>query len=306
MVKIYSAFILTIFLLVSGMLCAQEIKIFKVDDFDLSGPVQSCLVSTKYGKEEYDFNEEGLLTKSVTRYNDNDYDITYYSYTKGFLQEKRFEIYRDKIFDPASSIANIYTLDTTVHTKVTEKIISYEKEFLDQYEYFYTDDTIRRIIRTNNEGIDETLVSYTQFKGESTKTYELNGVSKESIRSSVKKVKDSIVAKTVLTKKFMEGQPHTALEEVFDGRNALVLKTDFVYDTRAKQFVKQGTETYTYDDSGMLLSTQSETGEVLEKKEYIYQLDPNGNWIKEIITPDNTYTTRSITYYESEEEVQGN
>ena len=29
---------------------AQEIKIFKVNDFDLKGNVKSCMVSTKYGK----------------------------------------------------------------------------------------------------------------------------------------------------------------------------------------------------------------------------------------------------------------
>lgn len=306
MVKNYLVLVLIAFFFRPGVSNAQEIKIFTVEDFDLKGAVRSCLVSTKYGKEEYEFNEDGLLTKSVTRYNENDYDNTHYSYVDGMLMEKRFENYRDKIFVPASSIANIYSIDSTENLKITEKIISYEKEFLDQYEYFYTNDTLRRIIRTNNEGIDETLISYELLKGELTKTFELNGVPKESIRTSVKKNKDSIVSKTVLTKQFLDGQPYSATEEVLDGRNALASKTSFSYDTKVKQFVVARTEKYEYDASGMLLNIQSEASGITEKKEFVYQLDPKENWIKEIITPDNTYKTRRITYYEEVIEAQKN
>ena len=285
------------FLLPLGMAC-QEIRIFKVEDFDLKGKVKSCLVSTNYGKEEYDFNEEGLLTKSVTRYNDNDYDITYYKYLEGALLEKRFENYRDNTFDPASSIANIYTIDSTENLKITEKIISYEKEFLDQYEYFYSNDSIRRIVRTNNEGIDETLISYTSLKGEWTKTYKLNDVLKESIRRSEESENDSIISTTILTKKYLDGEPNSATEEVYDGKNKLTSKTNFFYNNRSKQFAKVGVETYLYDDSGILLSSQSVSGNEIEALAYVYQHDKNDNWIKEIITPDNTYKTRKMAYYE--------
>ncbi len=274
-----------------------------MEDFDLKGKVRSCLVSTKYGKEEYDFNEDGLLAKSVTRYNDNDYAITYYKYLENLLLEKRFENYLDNTFDPASSIANIYTIDSSANLKITEKIISYGKEFLDQYEYFYTNDTIRRIVRMNNEGIDETSISYTMLKGEWTKTYELNGVLKESIRTSVKKNADSVLSKTVLTKKYLEGEPSSATEEVFDGRSRLMVRIKFFYNSDMKQFTKEEVVKYLYDESGVLLSSHSVMGELEEKKGYVYQLDPNANWIKEIITPVNTYKTRKITYYETAEEV---
>lgn len=305
MVKNYFVFVLIVFFLLPTGLASQEIKIFKVEDFDLKGKVKTCLVSTKYGKEEYDFNEEGLLTKSVTRYNDNDYDVTYYKYVKSTLSEKRFENYRDNTFDPASSIANIYTIDSTEGLKVTEKILSYEKEFLDQYEYFYSNDTIRRIVRTNNEGIDETLISYEAVKGEFTKTYELNGFLKESIRTSLKKENDSIMSRTVLTKKYLDGDPSSATEEIFDGLNKLLSKTQFLHNAKTNQFAKTSTEKFLYDESGMLLSWQSEISAVIEKKEFVYQFDPNGNWIKEIIIPDKTYKTRKITYYEnSGEEVK--
>ncbi len=303
MVKNYISLVLIgLFLLPLG-LTSQEIRIFKVEDFDLKGKVRSCLVSTKYGKEEYDFNEDGLLAKSVTRYNDNDYAITYYKYLENLLLEKRFENYRNNTFDPSSSIANIYAIDSSANFKITEKIISYEKDFLDQYEYFFTNDTIRRIVRMNNDGIDETSISYTMLKGEWTKTYELNGVLKESIRTSIKNNTDSsVLYKTVLTKKYLEGDPSSATEEVFDGRSRLMVRINFLYNSDTKQFTKEEVVKYIYDESGVLLSSHSVRGELEEKKEYVYQFDPNANWIKEIITPDNTYKTRKITYYETPEE----
>src|SRR5690606_517432 len=102
MVKNYnSTFIYMFWLfesLVSHGLSAQEIKIFSIGDFDLKGAVKSCLVITDYGKEEYDFNEDGLLTKAVTRYSDSDYDITLYKLNGKELSEKRVENYRDGSF----------------------------------------------------------------------------------------------------------------------------------------------------------------------------------------------------------------
>lgn len=304
MIKNYCILVLISFFLLPSGLASQEIRIFKVEDFDLNGKVKSCLVSTKYGKEEYDFNENGLLTKSVTRYNESDYDITTYKYAESVLLEKRFENYRENTFDPASSIANIYTIDSTDNSKITEQIVSYEKEFLDQYEYYKTNDTIHRIVRINNEGNDETLITYEKLKGGWIKTYELNNVIKESIRITEKIENDSLLSKTILTKRYLEGEPNSALEEVFDGRYKLVKRIKFLYNTGSKQFVKNEIENYSYDESGILLTSKSGLGKLIEKKVYVYQFDSNENWIKEIITPENTYKTRKITYYEvsSEEE----
>ena len=175
MMKNYLVHFLLCISIILGMalpteLRAQEIKVFSVQDFDLNGPVKSCLVATDYGKEEYTFNEEGLLTKAVTRYNDTDYDITIYKLDGPVLLEKRVENYRDGIFVKNTSIANFYELDTTESKKITEKIISYNKEFLDQYEYNYGEggklSTIKRI---NDSGIDETALKYEVYKGELTK-----------------------------------------------------------------------------------------------------------------------------------------
>ncbi len=294
----YSIPVLLLVFLSSIGMTSQEIQVFRVNDFDLKGKVKSCLVSTDYGKEEYEFDESGFLTKSTTRYNDTDYDITYYKYDQGNLLEKRLENYRDNTFDSATSIANIYTIDSTSNLKITERILSYDKEFLDQYEYYYTNDTLRKIVRSNNDGIDETQITYSNIKGEQTTTYKLNGVILKSIRTSIKNEKDSIVSKNILIKKYIEGKPVSATEEVFDGRNAIASTTKFFYNTATKQFDVEEIITYQYDAAGMLSSSQTTIGNQIEDRKYIYQLDIQKNWIKEIITPENAYKTRIISYFE--------
>lgn len=214
---------------------AQEIKIFSVEDFDLNGPVKFCLVSTDYGKEEYTFNEDGLLTKAVTRYSDTDYDITIYKLEGSVLLEKRLENYRDGVFVKNTSIANFYELDTIEGKRITEKIISYNKEFLDQYEYNYGEDgKLSTIKRINDSGIDETALKYEVYKGEVTETYYLNDIIFKSIRTSKIKGKDNTVHKLILTKEFLEGLPQKALEQTYDSNNKLVSEKKFVYNDGKK------------------------------------------------------------------------
>ena len=196
---------------------AQEIRIFSLSDFDLKDSVKTCIVITKYGKEEYEFNKKGLLTKSVTRYNDNDYDITYYKYDSDELLEKRSETYRDDTFDPSTSIANFYEIDSLPKRKITEKIVSYEKEFLDQYEYEFNEKgDLVKMTRSNNDGTDITLVDYKKYKGESTIIYSMNTVPLKSVRTSSQKGKDGMIKKVVLTKEFLKGEENVAFEEVFE------------------------------------------------------------------------------------------
>ena len=284
---------------------SQEIKIFTMDDFDLKGPVKSCSVSTKYGKESYDFDKEGKLTKSVTRYNDTDYDVTYYKYKGGELIEKRFENYRNNVFERSTSYVNFYEIDTIPVRKVTEKIISYDKEFLDRYEYLYNADGIlAKVIRSNNDGNDETLIEYTDYKGERTQTSSLNGTILKSVRKSIKISKDKKKQQIVLTKNFLEGEPHTALEQTFDMEGKLISETKFTQDREKNRFIPKEVIAYQYDEKGMLTKSISKSRKLVAVKEYIYQFDKDdgGNWIKEIITPENAYRTRKILYYEDEDE----
>lgn len=300
MKKHYTIIFLFIFCWMNTLLHSQEVRIFTIDDFDLKGEVKSCMVITNYGKEEFDFDENGYLTKLVTRYNDMDYAITYYKYDNEELIEKRVENYRDGEFDESTSIANFYVIDTIPNRKVTEKIFSYNKEPLDQYEYSYnSDNKLISIKHTNNEGIDETIVEYEDYKSESTISNLLDGVVQKSIRTSEKKRK-GVVQKIVLAKEFMEGDPIRACEETYNANDKLISEVQFAFDIETKEFALDEKITYRYDEAGVLIATTSKRGEEETLvKEYIYQYDGSifKNWIKQIITPDNTYTTRRIEYY---------
>jgi len=308
MQKIYTTFILELILVIGLFLLpcktfTQEPQIFTLKDFDLRGTVKTCLVITDYGKEEFEFNRDGLLTKNVTRYNDSDYDITYYKYLGGQLMEKRDEIYREGQFDKQTSIAHFYEVDTTATKKVTEKIISYDEDVLDVYEYSYNEDgNLIKIIRSNNEGLDETNIEYGSYKGETTITYLLNGLVLKSIRTSFKKNRKGVKNKIVLNKEFIEGIPNKAQEKIYDSEDKLTSLKEFNYDEIKKSFVTSKTINYTYDNTGLLLKEVEKIEKSVNTKDYIYQFDgeEEGNWVKKIITPKNLFTTRSITYYQDE------
>ena len=300
MVSGLKSFLLLAVLVLSGYVKAQEIQIFKLSDFDLKNNVKSCLVSTDYGKEEYDFNRKGFLTKSVTRYSDTDYDLVHYRFTDSILTEKRSESYRDNIFDPSTSIAHFYTRDTTNNLTIQERIFSYDKEFLDEFIYQYDESgDLISIQHVDNEGTDETLVEYKKYKGEETVTHFLNGVPLKSVRTSYKIPKNKPEQQVVLTKEYLKGEENYAFEEVFDASGKLMAQQEFEFDAIQKKFVPTIRTSYTYNEQGMLISETTKTAKTTTTKEYIYQFDKkeNGNWIKQIITPDNTYKTRKIEYY---------
>ena len=121
-------------LLFSWVVNGQDIKVFKVTDFDLKGPVKSCTVVTNYGKEIFEFDQNGLLVQSTTKYNEVDMDVTRYKYLKGILVEKRMESYKESSLDLSSSLVNFYEIDTTGLRKIKEKVVSMEKELFEQQE----------------------------------------------------------------------------------------------------------------------------------------------------------------------------
>ena len=280
--------------------CAQGIEIFEVEDFDLRGNVESCFVITDYGKEEYYFDETGRLTKAVTRYNDSDYETTYYKYVNQELIEKRVENYQDNRFDRATSLANFYTIDSTSNRKVTEKIISYEKELLEQNVYSYDEDGKLVLIKyTNTDGTDENTITYEDGDLGQVVTQKVNDVLlKTVLKSKLKSEKDSLL-ENVVTEKYFKGELNTKTEEIFNGANKLLSSKSYLYDSPTEKWISQGEYYNTYDEKGLLLSTKTKERFGFSTKEYIYQFDGTAanNWVKEIITPANAYKTRKITYY---------
>ncbi|MDO1499606.1 hypothetical protein Q2T40_05445 [Winogradskyella maritima] len=114
--------------------------------------------------------EMDYLQKSVTRYNAEDYDVVYYKYKNNHLIEKRFgNPIRNNVFDPNTSIAHFYQIDSTENLKIQERIFSYDKQFLEEYIYEYDEaGDISSIRRTNNDGTDITQVEHKKINGEYT------------------------------------------------------------------------------------------------------------------------------------------
>ncbi len=279
----------------------QEPKIFMRSDFDLSGPVKSCRVITDYGKEDFEFNNEGFLTKSVTSYSGNDYDVSYYKYQDNRLIERRDERYQDGRFDEITSMAHFYEYDSLPELRITEKILSYSKDFQEQYEYFYnTDGQLIRMLRSHADGVDETLIEYSTYKDEKTVSYLLNGLLQKTIRTSFKKQKGGERSKIVLTKNFIEGIPEKATEQVINEKDQVISSLEFVYSAKEKSFVPLEKKQFNYDTQEKLESVISTIGQEKAAVQYLYQFDGNelGNWVKKIITPENSYTTRVIEYYD--------
>lgn len=279
----------------------QEPKIFTRSDFDLTGPVKTCRVITDYGKEDFEFNSDGLLTKSVTRFNGNDYDVSYYKYENQKLIERRDERYQDGVFDEITSMAHFYTYDSLPQTKITERILSYNKEFQEKYEYFYNNEgQLVRMLRSHAEGVDETQVDYSTYKDESTVSYMMNGLLQKTVRTSTKKKEDGEELKIVLVKTFIEGVPEKATEQIVNSRGLLISELDFNFSPKEKSFVPLTKKEFFYDQQDQLESVTSTSGQLKDIEEYLYQFDGNdtGNWVKKIITPENSYTTREIEYYD--------
>jgi hypothetical protein len=284
----------------SLLISAQEIKQFNVEDFDLKGNVKTCQIITDYGQEIFEFDALGRLVKVTTQYNEDDKDVTVYRFEKEELIEKRVESYKDNRIDPSSSMAYFYTIDTTETKKVKEQIISYDKEFVEVQDYqFNADGQLAKIIVSHENAVDEIIIERTSYKTENTTTYFENGIVQKSIRESTRKNKKFGEVKVTLTKTYLDGEPNQAIEEVRDNKGFLIAKEVYQYDIGEKEFVSMEKHNFEYDEDGILKKEITKQGNATAAKEYIFQFDDNEekNWVKKIVTPENTFTTRKITYY---------
>ncbi|HEA22683.1 hypothetical protein LCGC14_1449760 [marine sediment metagenome] len=281
------------------VLASQAIKTFKIEDFGLKGNVKSCLVITDYGKEEYHFDTIGRLTKSITRFNDFDYETTYYKFQNNELIEKRVENYFDNTFDKSTSIANFYKFDSLTNRKVTEKIVSYTKQLLEQNVYSYNEEgQLINLTRTDTDGTDETLIAYDTIDGKQIMTQTINGRPLEVVKTWNEAAADGSENLLKSTIKYFDAKLNTKSVEMFNTSQMLVSRNDFLYDGSTEKWIPQEAIIYSYDN-GILSKKTTQKQNLTVTKNYIYQFDGTtfNNWVKEIITPDNTYKTRKINYY---------
>lgn len=298
-----------LFIFCVSNLTAQEFKIFKVEDFDLRGQVKTCLVITDYGREEYQFDQEGRLTKLVTKYNESDYEITLYKFDQGQLSERRVENYLNNNFDGATSFATFYIRDSIRQPEVVEKIVSYEKELIEENRYFYTaGDTLAKIIKIGADGTDEISFDYKNEDEKEFVVQNLNGVIHKTIETQWTPMEqDSLSEKTVITHEYINGEPSTRGKKISGPNGKLLFSSLSIFDGSTEQWILQKEQYFTYDDNGILSQCREKQRGLSSVKEFIYQFDGSNanNWVKEIITPDNTYKSRKIAYYKDSPNLAG-
>lgn len=284
---------------------AQQPEQFSLRDFQLRGPVRTCVVKASYGEERFEFDREGRLLKSLTQYNEEDYDITYYRFRDGILYERRDEAYRGGTFDPQISIAHFYERDSADGKMLTETILSYDRAIREQVDFTYTPDgTLSRIVHATPQGVDDTRVETETLKGETTTSYFLSDQLQRSVRKSEVR-KGGQTYQVVLTKEYAGGAPQKAVEEIRNTDGRLVKETTFGYDPQKESFFAEEVRELEYDAQG-LLSQERITNPTGDRepvvRQFVYQMDGKTppNWVRQVTTPENSYVVRSLVYYEPE------
>jgi hypothetical protein len=282
---------------------SQEIITYDRSDFDLKGPVKSCFVFTKYGQEQYQFNKTGQLVEAATVFVENDSETTYYKYEKAKLVERRVENYVNGVLDKTTSMANFYSYDSIPQLKIKEKIIGYDRTFVAQFNYRYDSiGQLTRVVRTNTQGRFITLISHQwdSLRTKKSTAYWLDSVPLKQIDSIFLKAGGTL--SQLKTKEFDNGIPNALELRVFNKKGLEIELHSTIYIEKDALLVpKKASSVRTkYDSNNHPIEQIFERGVVRQTKKNLYQLDgsPFKNWIKKITTPDNTYTTRKIVYFE--------
>lgn len=282
---------------------SQEIITYDRSDFDLKGPVKSCFVFTKYGQEQYQFNKTGQLVEAATVFGENDSETTYYKYEKAKLVERRVENYVNGVLDKTTSMANFYSYDSIPQLKIKEKIIGYDRTFVAQFNYRYDSiGQLTRVVRTNTQGRFITQISHQwdSLRTKKSTAYWLDSVPLKQIDSIFLKAGGTL--SQLKTKEFDNGIPNALELRVFNKKGLEIELHSTIYIEKDALLVpKKASSVRTkYDSNNHPIEQIFERGVVRQTKKNLYQLDgsPFKNWIKKITTPDNTYTTRKIVYFE--------
>jgi len=282
---------------------SQEIITYDRSDFDLKGPVKSCFVFTKYGQEQYQFNKTGQLVEAATVFGENDSETTYYKYEKAKLVERRVENYVNGVLDKTTSMANFYSYDSIPQLKIKEKIIGYDRTFVAQFNYRYDSiGQLTRVVRTNTQGRFITLISHQwdSLRTKKSTAYWLDSMPLKQIDSIFLKAGGTL--SQLKTKEFDNGIPNALELRVFNKKGLEIELHSTIYIEKDALLVpKKASSVRTkYDSNNHPIEQIFERGVVRQTKKNLYQLDgsPFKNWIKKITTPDNTYTTRKIVYFE--------
>lgn len=291
------------FIVFVQILWSQQLSILTLSDFDLKGPVEKCVVFTKYGQEQYAFNEKGYLISAATIFSKDDSETAYYKYEHDRLVEKRVEVYVNGRLDKSASLASFYSYERTPNLAIKERIMNYDRVFIDQFQYKY--DSIGRLfqqLRTNLEGryIIDISQEWDSLNAVKRLSYLTDSLPVKKVDSFFKTPKNLI--NKVVTTQFAEGAKKSQSIELFNQKKQLIKLQELNYLVQDSLLVpvEKIAYDYAYNELGNPVKEVIKKGVTSQTKKLLYQLDgsPYKNWIKKIVTPDNTYTTRRISYFE--------
>ena len=302
-------FYFAVLLFTSHFSFAQELKILTLKDFNLKGNVKHCIVSAEYGNEEFYFSEDGLLTKSVTRYSEDDYSVTTYVYNESNLVKNNVDVYIDGVLDKNTSLAHFYEIKLTSKKSITEKIVNLNGEFIDSYTYdFNKDKQLTKLLRKNDKGISETDIHYKKISETESKEIHLVGLDTTKIvKCYLPKVKHNNGDYEQLTIYYTNNVPDRAELKYIDSLGKVI------YDEKLKAGIKNpyryysvSKKTYVYNDNGDVTEERSFNKKVLMKKSvYQYEYEPIGgnietvNWTRRVEKYSKEFITREFNYYDS-------
>ena len=284
----------------------QSFQLLKRSDFDLKGPVQSCVVLTKYGREQYTFNTQGYLISAATIFGNKDSETTYYKYIGKRIAEKRFEVFSQGKLDKVHSLASFYTYDSVPSLTIKERVMNYDRKFIDQFTFKF--DSLGQVIREINTNTLGRYITEVKYRRDSLQNSRITVFSVDSLpikridsffNSSKKSLSRAL--KKYITYQYADGYLKNE-SRYFLNSKSLVQRVQELSYAKTDNFpvlLSEAEYLYEFNEWGGANQLIIKKGLTSQTKKFIYQLDgsPHGNWIKKITTPDNNYTTRKITYF---------
>lgn len=277
----------------------QEVKYRS--DYDLNGPVKKCTVLTPYGKEIYSFSEDGKLSQLTSFFDKNNFQQLKYTYKDNVLIQRRIELYDMGELDQSASVINVYQNNGTSHLQ-KEIIADYNGNTLENIIYVY--DSIFRLKelkKLTNNGYTSTLFSSAV---DSLGVYKSSILVDSLLRQSTDSIPKAFMHNDSLTEvrtiHYLDGFEDTAELKKYNSKGFLVYLKKELYLIDADKWYREREEKYQYNEKGQMIQKISREGNTSFTQKYVYQNDGSQyqNWVKQIVMPNMTYTTRIIEYFE--------
>lgn len=282
----------------------QDIKVFRLSDYDLVGAAKVCEVRTDYGKEIFTFDQDGLLLRSETFFSETDKIVTTYEFSDGELSGKRIEQISSGEIDKSQSFRyNYKTVFEGDVMKTTEEVLSYDAQFRERREFQYdTLGNLNRITHYQQEGIDEVRIEREQV-GDTLVTREKENGELQRIEKTFQQLEENAIFKHIYQEEFFRGEPFEAREDVYNSKGKRVSYKVMYYDPEKEAYIEEEAHSFTYGDNGELRAERIRKGAAIYENEFVFVYDDHSppNWIRKIQTPDNTYVSRIITYFPDEQ-----